>query len=413
MESTFGVPVLASTSNPGSSFLPMTNVTMTPDPGLFSPKVMMGYRDINLFPLYGQLKNDGNVEGPIFPSNGIQLLVAAIGVDQTQVGSPASTAANGTLAAASAGATTLTYTVTNGAGPAVGDYIQVGPAIGTFGSWQTPTPSGASFVTQVTAVTGSGPYTLTVPAIPVAVASDAVAQVCVAPFFHSIGTANVLPSLTIEKDAGGYQSLQFGGARVNKYSIKATNGNAEAQVTADLMAQSVNVLDTPTPIFVTPETPFVFAESQIELFNTWLVQATSLSIDIDNSVKATYTYNNSHEAQFITATGRVITGQFDVVYYSYDDATYGYESMMMQGAQGALSISMRHPGSLTYGSEANYGVQITMPAVNLDKYSQALKVDDVIVETFNFTAFVDLPSGGTTAVSAVVANGQYAPYAAS
>jgi len=372
---------------------------------------MMGLRDINLFPLYGQLKNEGNVEGPLFPTNGIQLLAYAIGEDVAQAGSPVATAANGTLGAASVGATTLTYTVTNStAAPAVGDYLQVGPAVGTFGSWQNPFPSGAQFVTQVTAVSGSGPYTLTVPPIPQAVTAGTVAQVCQAPFWHNFGTTNVLPSITVEKNAGGYQSLQFGGARVNKYSLKASTGDNEVAITADMLAQSVNVLDTPSPIFVTPETPFTFAETQIELFNTWLVQATTLSIDIDNQVKATYTYNNSHEAQFITATGRVVTGQFDVVYYSYDDATYGYEEMMMQGAQGSLSISMRHPGSLTYGNEANYGVMINMPAVNLAKYSQPLKIDDVIIETFNFTAFVDLPAGGTSTVTAAVANGVYQPY---
>jgi hypothetical protein len=58
----------------------MTN-GMEYDPGWFSPTLMMGERDKQVFNLQGESKNIGSVEGPLFPSNAIPLLVAAIGSD--------------------------------------------------------------------------------------------------------------------------------------------------------------------------------------------------------------------------------------------------------------------------------------------------------------------------------------------
>ena len=59
----------------------MTGCTLDEDPGLFYPQVMQGQRDANIYGVYGQDIVSGTVDGPLFPSNGIQLLVYAIGTD--------------------------------------------------------------------------------------------------------------------------------------------------------------------------------------------------------------------------------------------------------------------------------------------------------------------------------------------
>ena len=74
-ETTFGVPVAATT------WLPMTGNTMEADPGWFSPELMMAVRDRNVFNMYGEAKYQGAVDGPLFPSNAMELLVASIGTD--------------------------------------------------------------------------------------------------------------------------------------------------------------------------------------------------------------------------------------------------------------------------------------------------------------------------------------------
>src|SRR5271154_3501370 len=81
-ETTFGTPVVP------DSFLPFQDNTMDVDPGLFSPAVMTGTRDLQVYALYGQEKDAGAIGAPLFPTNGVELLVYAIGSDVVTGGSP-------------------------------------------------------------------------------------------------------------------------------------------------------------------------------------------------------------------------------------------------------------------------------------------------------------------------------------
>ena len=135
----------------------------------------MGVRDVNVFALYGEYKRAGDVSAPLFPSNGIQFLVSAIGAD----------------------------TVTSA---------------------------------------GTGKY------------------------LHTIAQSNTLSSLTIEKNIGGYQSLQFAGSRVGKYSLKMAAGDSPAEFTASIISKSATILDTPSsPISVVNESPFVLDRKSTRL----------------------------------------------------------------------------------------------------------------------------------------------------
>src|ERR1700728_5403720 len=71
----FGVAETATT------FLPMMSNGMEYDPGWLSPTLMMGMRDKQVYNLQGEAKNIGSVEGPMYPSNAVPLIVAAIGTD--------------------------------------------------------------------------------------------------------------------------------------------------------------------------------------------------------------------------------------------------------------------------------------------------------------------------------------------
>ncbi len=458
----------------------------------------MGVRDLNVFPLYGTRKNTGSVAGPLFPTNGIPILVASIGTDSTQTGTAAGTTKNGTLASAVIGATTLTYTITNSTPtPSIGDYYQIGPAVSTFGSWTAPNPTGASQVVgPVSAVSGSGPYTLTVPAIPVAVASSAVAQNAVAPFYHNVVQANSLPSLTIEKNVGGYESLFFTGARVGKYSLKCQASDTEAAFTADVTAKgcvpsfasgstpisttlattalvqgtvytsvttaasvtvtqgqwlriinasvapytsqfvcassnytgttvpvdgfvanaaypvtTTTITNAPptTPINVINELPFIFAEANV-LASGWasanIAQITNVQMDIDNGLKPTYTMNNTHDLQFLTPVTRHITGQFDVVFTSYDDPNWGFFNDIANQVGSSLVFQFVHP----QGANANWGVQFTLSNIQMGKYSDAIKLTDVVMSTINYEANYNLNASTPTTIGVVIADGQSAPY---
>jgi hypothetical protein len=280
-------------------------VSIESDPGLFFPQLVMGIRDVNVFALYGERKNAGDISAPFFPSNGLELFVSAIGTD---------------------------------------------------------------------VVTGSAPS-----------------------YTHTITPTNTLASLTIEKNLGGSQSLQFPGSKIGKYSLKLAASDTEAQFTASVISKSVNILTSPSAISVTNEMPFVFSEAQLTVFGNVVVQASNITIDIDNGLKPTYTFNNSRDLEFLTPVTRKISGQFDVVFDSLNDSAWGYFNLMNTEVQGALVIALTHPG--TAGS-----LTITLPQINISKYADSVKLEDVIMTTLDFTASYDLAAGTPSSIGAAVVN---------
>lgn len=303
METTFGTAVTP------DSFIPFTGNTMNVDPGFFMPDTMVGTRDVGVFPVYGQEKDVGAIDGPLFATNGVELLVYAIGTD--------------------------------------------------------------------------------------VVSGDA------APYTHTITQATTVSSVTVEKNLGGTQSLQFAGARVGKYSIKAAATDTTAEFTADMTAQSYAILDTPSTVTFVEESPFVFANYALTWNDNTLAQASNITLDIDNGIKATYTFNDTHEAQFITPTVLRVSGTFDVVWDSLDDDTYGYFSQMEAETDAELEIAFTDPTT-------GYSITITMAHVRLTRDVIDPKVAEVMMETISFSAHRYL--GVASTIAAVIINGRSSAY---
>ena len=303
VETSYGVPVAATT------FLPMTGNTLEVDPGWFSPELMMGVRDLHVFNMQGEEKFEGAVDGPLFPSNAIELLVAAIGTD---------------------------------------------------------------------AVTGTA-----------------------APYTHTLSQSNTLASLTVEKNTGGTQSLQFAGCRVGKFSLKVPTGNEAAMTTAAVTGQSAAVLDSPTAVAVTNEIPFTFAEAAATIFSTARYEAYNCEINIDNGLKPTYTYSGNHGPSYVTPVTLHVNGTLDLVWDSYNDATYGDYAKMAAQTLGAFSLSLAHP---TGGS----GGTISCPQVVYTKQGIDLKISDIVTSAMSWEASLELTGGYT--VQAVVTNGVSTAY---
>lgn len=298
-EATFGTAVST------ASFLPDTGCTIEADPGWFSPQVMQGFRDLQVYNMYGEAKFTGAIEGPLFPSMGIQLLAGAIGTD---------------------------------------------------------------------AITGT-----------------------TAPYTHTISQANTLPSFTVEKIIGGYQSQQFAGCRIGKYALKCSAGNQPVSVTANVTGQSVAVLDTPTAESITNEIPFVFAEAALTFHGNSRADAHNVTIDIDNGLKESYVFNGKHGPGYITPVTLKVSGSFDVVWDSLDDATYGDFTTMENGTLGSLSLALTHPSN-------DGSVTITLPQVAISKYKTDLKVSDVVMSTVTFEASRPLTGTSQYTVQAEVIN---------
>jgi len=440
----------------------MTGNELQLDVGLFSPHVMFGQKDLNTFPLYGQYKMSGSVTAPAWPTNGATFISASIGPDaQAGYGvaapTPTTSTSNTVASPTTAGATTVTLTSATGfaAGQqlaidtgglleirkiasvatntltlsdaltfahAAGVAAVTGAATTTLngavsanaGTVIVTSAAGISInsiiqidinsvagttTSEIRKVTAISTNTLTLD-VPVVYAHGNGANVWLvgAPYFHNIQQANVLSSLTVEKNLGNFESLQFAGCRVNKLGISMTATNTEGTLTADLIAKSVAVLSTPSAIAITPESPWVFAESTVNLFNQVVAQAISVEVNIENGVKDTYTMNSSHNPQFLTPVTRAIMGKIDVVFTSLDDATWGYYNQMVAGTSGPLTLSFAHP--TTGGSMTIY-----LPKVVLAKTPDSVKMEDIITTSIEWTAFLNIATLQT--ISAFLLNQSY------
>ncbi len=216
------------------------------------------------------------------------------------------------------------------------------------------------------------------------------------PWTHTISQANTLPSFTIEKNLGGFQSLQFAGCRIGKLTLNVPATNEAANVSYDATGQSAAILTTPTAVSVTNESPFVFSEGSLTLFSHARAEVTAATINIDNGLKSTYTYSGNHGPSFITPVTLHVSGSITLTWSSLNDSTYGDYSSMVNGTLGALSLSLTHPG----GTGAS--LTINMPQVVLAKMTQDVKMTDVIMSNLTFEATKSLSSGYS--VQAVLLN---------
>lgn len=383
----YGVPVVANT------FLPMASNTMEVDPGWFSSTLMMGMRDKQVYNLQGEQKHAGAITSPMFPTSSMGLLVASIGADNVAgagitgtVGSGSTTLSGGVSAGAGS------FTVASASGFSTGQVIQL-DVNGT----------GPTTTAECRKITVSGTtFTLDQPLTYSHLTGVAVIGV-VAPYTHTIQQANSLPSLTVEKNIGGYQSLQWAGCRVNKFDLKAPVGNTAVEMTADMMAQSVAVMDTPTPISIVNEAPFVFAEATLTAFGSARYEAANVQLSIENGLKETYTYSGSHNPSFITPMMLHVTGTVDVVWDSLDDATYGDFNRLKNQTTGAMVFTLAHPASA--GT-----ITITQPQVVLSKFGNDLKPEDVVMSALTFEASRPLSGSSQYTIQASIVNSAYLPY---
>lgn len=361
---------------------------------------MTGRRDSNIYPLQGQIIEAGTIGGPLHPTSGGNVLVGALGQDSAQAGNAvAGTVKTGTVLAAAAGATSLTYTITGGsAAPSGGggEYFQIGPAINTVGS--AAIAVAGTQVTKTTSVTGGGPYTLTIPALQMKVdttgngGAGLVAQSVVAPFWHALAYSNTLPSYTIEKNVGGHQSVQYRGCRVNKLSLKSTSANEPATFVADVVAQQHTILGTPTAVTDDTSIPWVAAEAALSTPNSGGTNTANISIeeftlDIENGLKSSFTLNQSHFLAYLTAASFKVAGTFKAVWTSFNDTDWGYFTNALAATTGSLSFTLTHAGG---GAEV---LTITVPSVNLTKYKDDVKTKDIVISNLTFETSLKISTG--------------------
>lgn len=307
-------------------------------------------------------------------------------------GVPAVTAATTTLASP-ATAPTSTISVTSATGITQGTILQI--------TTNSPTLGNTSEVRKVTNVVTTT-VTLDV-ALTYNHAAGAVVTIVVAPFTHTVLDAASLPSFTIEKNVGNYQSLQFAGTRIGKMDVKVPTGNSPADITADVTGRSVAVLNTPSQVSILNESPYVFAEANLVFNGNQRADIRNVNITIDNGLKATYTYSGNRGPSFITPVTLHVSGSFEAVWSSFNDPTYGDFSTMQTGTLASLTVSLVH-------ATTNNTVTLTINQVAIAKFANDIKMEDVILSTMNFEASKPVTGANLNTITAVVQDTQYLPF---
>lgn len=380
---TFGGTITSTTST-GTTAAGATTITLTSGTGFATNQQITV--DTGSFQ---EVRKITNVAGAVITVADAFAFAHASGVTVT-------TYAPTTTMSAPSVATATTITVTSAAGLATGNIIQI-----DVNSVSGVTTSECRKITNIvtTTVTLDQPLTY-------AHASGANVSVVVTagPFTHTfVEGASTIPSLTVEKNLGSFQSLQFAGCRVNKFDVKMPVGNTAAEMTADLIGRSVAVLNSPTAVSVTNELPFVFTEASLNFYGSLRTETTNVNLVIENGVKETYTYSGNHGPSFITPVTLHVNGTVDVVWDSLNDATFGDFTRLDQQTLGALGFQLQHPN---LSSTINF----VCPQIALSKFGNDVKISDTILTSLSFEATRPLSGGAQYTIQATVGNSVYLPY---
>ncbi len=250
-----------------------------------------------------------------YPDTSGVLLMGMLGLD-TVTG----TARTGTIAAASAGATSLTYTVVTGGTPIIGDIFGIDAGLST-----------AEQVT-VTAVSGGGPFTLTVAATRFAHGAAAPAS---ALFQHALTLNNVgfPPSYTgVRMTALVATAEQIGGIYWEELVLKFAN---PGRLTVDAKGKGTiqGAVTAPSNVYSTQKIvlPWQGSLNIAAAVNAKLIGGT---ITIRRPVDMIFGMANSQNANASNVNGITVGGS--VEFYSQDQTELNY---WLNNTQPAVSLS--------------------------------------------------------------------------
>lgn len=359
------MPVTAAT------FLPAKACTIEKTPNTILPETMRQAPDVLFYGVQGIETIAGDITLPLFPSNGMALWFGALGIDGGVTGSSPtnSTTTNGAVLA---GGTSVTLTSATGWSGSV--VFQIGT--GATAEVHNGTVSGST-------VTLAGSETFLYPHADL----STIAKVS-APYTHTavMRSTGQLSSFTVEKNMGGNNvDIQYAGSIVGKAVAKFTT-NAEPEVTYTLMAQKDLVLSSATsPSWPTdaPYSPTQIAVSTGGVVNT---NITSAEVTVDNMGKNYPTLNGYAFPGLVVGTTRRITAKFTAIMTALNGGagSQGYYADLYPITATELIITATN-GSNVY--------TLTLPAAYLTKYSDPIKIGDLIMVDLEYTAIM---GGGST-----------------
>lgn len=217
-------------------------------------------------------------------------------------------------------------------------------------------------------------------------------------FTHTITPANVLHSYSIEKNMNG-ADIQYSGMIVSKSEFTLAN-NAEATVQHTFEGQQDAVLGSPGTAAFPADVPFgpTGVALTIGAYND--MTASSVKVTIDNGGKAYPTFNAETYPEIVIGTTRKVTWEIVAFLQSLSGGSPpNYYGELVA----APSIALQ--AQLTQGTDT---FTLSSPAAVLTKYSNPIKLGDVVMVNLTYEAMLD-PGTGLD-IEAVIVNSQATAY---
>lgn len=393
VEVTKGTPVAA------TSYVQLLDESLAHEPGIVLEKLLRQSRDSAFTPVFGEQKIGGQLSTPLFVDQGLALFTAAIGADYAQAASAAGPGvALGAFGVANAGANSVTITNQPAAPITAGDFVQLSQTNST-----TPGPANFMEVHKVGAVSGGGPFTLTLAAGETLVndylppgATVYRVPAGTASFTHylqgDIPDAGTYKTLTIEKNLGGLASLQYAGALVGKASLQITSKEA-AKITYDIQALAEAELIGSTPTYGT-SAPLGVANASLALFAAADLSVVAFALDVDQGGQPFWTFAQTNLPTLVTPTARKVTGKWTNIVQNMS-----YYLAMANGQVGNATLTL---------AQGTSSIVITLPKLIITKLTAPLKAGSLLVFDAEFQALYD--DATQRSIVAQVTNGQWLPF---
>lgn len=374
-EITHGTPVTS------QIYTPILSESLIKDPGIILDKLIRNTKDEAFAPAVGEQKIEGSIDTLFYLDNSLMPMAAAIGTDAYILSSAAGTfSATGNSVAV--GATTISLTAQTSPALAANSFFEIKQAMGAEGA------TNLSEVHKVLSVSGTGPYVITLAGTEkFQYAYTATAQIANVPagsavthnFLPDVPDANTFKTLTIEKNFAGLASQQFAGSIVSKASLKTTTKETCRATYAMFCAQEANITPS-TPSFLNT-TPISLTNYSISLFGSPDTSVTAFDLEIDNSGKGYWTYNNNNLPAIVIPTARKVTGKFSNVAQSMT-----YYNQLATGSVGVNTFTITQGTSIFV---------FNMPQAVITKFGAPLKVGDVLMFDVDFQCTVTPTTGNS------------------
>lgn len=208
-----------------TTFVMAETIALDSVPTMVTHEVYGSTRDSDRGYRTGKYKVGGPITYSLYPTNGLSLLVDAIGTNVY------STALTADIASVTTNGNVSTLVLTTGGSYNPGDIVIVDAA-----ALQEPRPV-LSY--------NAGTKTMVVPALfnthaGTGVAVQKLAQILINPYNSTTGYANLLRRCSLEENVGGKYAYSYPGGQVSKWDLKAST--TKMDVTADIVCDAQRIL---------------------------------------------------------------------------------------------------------------------------------------------------------------------------